>query len=330
MKLSRFRLTNFQDHYSTEVNFSPTFNCIIGPTNSGKSSLARALTFLFYGDWIDDYISHGTTQTTIEATFDNGVTITRIKGGGENAVKLKKGTEEHVFEKINRTLPTEFYHFLQLSPIQLDVDQELYLNIANQDDPYFLLTEKGPIKTKVLGKLAGLHIADAAIRGLNTDKKSLSSEKQHLLNQLETSEQQLQQYQALPAYQQAAQLLQQQITSTLQVEQRLGQLKQLRSTLTNWETQVTRLRQFQTKIIIPNLLPIQEGSQQLQILKEKENLLRKYTFQSSQLQSFKKELSNQLISEKEELKRYLQLQQCCPTCNTPFTPKTISAMVERA
>jgi DNA repair exonuclease SbcCD ATPase subunit len=325
MQLRKLSLTNFQDHYQTTFVFGSTFNCIIGATNSGKSSLARALTFLLYGDWIDDYISHGTDSATVMAEFNNGVSIARIKGT-ENTLILKNGTEEFKLDKIGRTLPTQFYSLLQLSPIQLDVDKELYLTVANQDDPYFLLAETGPVRNKVLGKLAGLHIADRAIGSLKTDRKALSTEKTHLTGQLLDAENQLQAFVQLSRQQNLLTTLQTKVQHIQDKESQLQQLYTLKEKIKDWKRRKEDLQFLRLRATIPNTDTVTEFVTKWQKLKVYHTQLQVNETDIALVQQQKETVKQQHMILKEEYKKELLNIGQCPLCDTKLTTQ----IVERA
>lgn len=327
MKLQTLRLVNFQDHYDTTLAFGNTFTCIVGATNSGKSSLARALTFLFYGDWIDDYISHGTKETTVIASFDTGISITRIKGAKENTLILTKGEEVHRFEKIGRALPAEFYQILQLSPVLLDTDQELYLNIANQDEPYFLLAETGPTKTKLLGKLAGLHVADAAMRSLSTDRKNLSSEKQYIKELLEQSENQAVQYANLPKYTAIAENAQTLLEMVQATSSRLTRLLELQAQLKIWMQRRQIIDKIKVRAVLPDLGSIREKYEQITCLQKLRTTYQHCLKERTQLLYLKEEYQDKYEENKRKYEKLLASCPQCPTCRTPLTADVIAGAI---
>ena len=125
MKIAKVQLKNFQSHKDTFIELSPRFNCIIGAGHSGKSSLVRALGFLFYNDWHNCFARFGEVAEVI-ATLENGTVITRIKGEGVNKV-IVNGV---VFENFGSTLPEEVSNALGITPLQIDADQFVKLNVS--------------------------------------------------------------------------------------------------------------------------------------------------------------------------------------------------------
>lgn len=327
MKLKKLYLQNFQDHYQTTIEFGKTFNCLVGATNSGKSSIARALTFIFYGDWVDDYIAHGTKETIITATLDNDITITRIKSAIENTLILTKGKEEYKFEKIGRALPAQFYQLLQLAPISLDTDREIYLTIANQDDPYFLLSESGPTRTKILGKLAGLHIADAAIRSLSTDRKGLSTEKHYLTEQLENNQKQLPKFSKLFEYKSLVQDLIKVVNSLKLKEQRLRMLEILSNNLVELRQKQFLVRTIKAQSALPTLETVNCLESKYKYLTAKEQDLLRLHQNLQRIKNLKNQCQEQFSLAKQRYEEILLQAPQCPLCKTELTGTSITSAV---
>ncbi len=61
------RITGYQSHEATNLNFSSGLNVIVGDTETGKSSILRALSFvLFNKPWHLDFITEEANETTVE------------------------------------------------------------------------------------------------------------------------------------------------------------------------------------------------------------------------------------------------------------------------
>jgi len=179
--IQELRLINFQTHVDTRISFSPNFNCLIGPTRSGKSSIVRALNFLLYNDWYEDYLRFGSAHASVIAKLSTKVIVARHKGEGLNriVVKTPDGKSQR-FDNFGFTLPKEVAELLGSLPIDIGNKNPLYVNVANQDDPLFLFYEAGPDRAKVLSRITGLYWIDYALKDLNLDRRTKSSEIQLL------------------------------------------------------------------------------------------------------------------------------------------------------
>ena len=178
MYLTKIELTNFQSHKSTIINLDGGFVCIAGRTRSGKSSVLRALNFMFNDVWSDSFIRTGEKSVKVSVTLDNGIKVVREKGNGLNKITVinPDGTSKE-FTNFGIQAPVEIKHILGVSPLVIDSDYSENINIHMQDDPHFLLTKSAPMKTKFINRLTQLHIVDAVNRELT---KEMQDNKQSL------------------------------------------------------------------------------------------------------------------------------------------------------
>ena len=175
--IKRLRLQNFQAHKDTTIAFDDYFNCVIGATRSGKSSMVRALNFLIYNVWNSGYVRHGCTQVVVTSTLSNGYVVVRTKGDKINQIDMRDSSgKTKTYDSFGTNLPKEVCDVLGVYPLQIDEDEFITSNVVDQDEPMFLLKESGPNKTKILSRLAGLHWIDFALKDLNKDRRRLSSE----------------------------------------------------------------------------------------------------------------------------------------------------------
>jgi exonuclease SbcC len=171
--INEITLENFQTHKKTVIDFSPHFNVIVGPTRSGKSSLVRALDFLLYNNWYEDYQRFYSDAAVITVKLSNGKTIVRSKNSKINKITITDSTGKiQRFESFGFSLPEEVIEALGVIPIDIGTKDPILANVANQDDPLFLLYTTGTDKTKVLSRLSGLHWIDFALKDLNADRHS--------------------------------------------------------------------------------------------------------------------------------------------------------------
>jgi len=180
--IEKINLVDFQTHKNTTIEFSPHFNVVIGSTRSGKSSLVRALDFLMYNNWYEDYQRFGAKYAVVTATLSNGRVITRTKGTSTNKIDIVTAGSVDVqrFESFGTSLPSEVVALLGIAPIDIGTKDPILANVANQDDPLFLLYATGTDRTKILSRLAGLHWLDYALKDLSRDRRTKSSDIQHL------------------------------------------------------------------------------------------------------------------------------------------------------
>ena len=172
-------LKDFQTHKNTTIKFSPYFNVVIGSTRSGKSSMVRGLDFLLYNNWYEDYQRFGSSHTDLVAKLSNGKTLIRTKSDKVNKIAIIEGKDIKRFEGFGHTLPDEAVRAMGVIPIDIGTKDPILANVANQDDPLFLLYCTGTDRTKVLSRLSGLHWLDYALKDLNGSRLTNSKFVQH-------------------------------------------------------------------------------------------------------------------------------------------------------
>lgn len=164
-------LKNFQAHSHLELNFQMGINIIHGETDSGKSSIVRALRWICFDDFSSNEARKlGTKETVVTVIFDSGIEISRIKSNSVNAYTLKNGNEEKRFDAIGKGIPEEISKVFGME--LLDVDGvKINLNIAEQLAAPFLLGKEFPstFRAKLFNQLTGNDIQDKIFKGLNKD-----------------------------------------------------------------------------------------------------------------------------------------------------------------
>ena len=177
MYLTKIELENFQSHKSTTINLDGGFVCIAGRTRSGKSSVLRALNFLFNDVWSDSFIRTGEKSVKVAVTLDNGIKVIREKGNGLNKIIVTNpdGTSKE-FNNFGIQSPIEVKNILGIFPLVIDNDYSENINIHMQDDPHFLITKSAPMKTKFINRLTRLHIIDSVNRSISNDLQNNTKE----------------------------------------------------------------------------------------------------------------------------------------------------------
>jgi len=173
MNIRELEIKNFQSHRDTRIKFSRGFNCIVGPTRSGKSAIFRALDFLFFNKWVPENVRFGEAECSIKAIFDT-FTIIRTKGTGINKVELiPSGGTSMIYENFGNSYPDDIKAYLKLSEISIDDKKSLPLNTSDQDTPLFILYESGLFKSKLFGNISKTQIVDSILFHLSKDKREM-------------------------------------------------------------------------------------------------------------------------------------------------------------
>jgi DNA repair protein SbcC/Rad50 len=172
--IRRIRIEGFQSHASSVIELDPGLNAITGPSDNGKSAILRALRWVLWnqapeGEWV----RKGCTVALVEVTFSDGTVITRERNKGRNKYTVSvPGAEELSLVDFGRQVPLEVLRAHGMIPVAFDPDKPSLLNLATQLESPFFLSDSAPTRAKILGRLAGVHVIDAAMWGANADLRS--------------------------------------------------------------------------------------------------------------------------------------------------------------
>jgi DNA repair exonuclease SbcCD ATPase subunit len=186
-------IKNFQSHVHTEFHFHPGLNVFVGPSDSGKSAILRALRWvLFNAPRGTEYIRVGANLCEVELHLNDGTIIRRIRNNHSiNRYQLEKvGEEPQIFEGFGSEVPLEIANAHQFKPLHLE-QKDIYLQVGHQLEGPFLLSESSGMKAKTIGLVSGAHLIDRALKKLNSDRLQLSSKNKYLQQQMQSVEKKL-------------------------------------------------------------------------------------------------------------------------------------------
>lgn len=156
-------IKNFQKHSSLKLQFDGGLNSIVGPTDSGKSSVIRALTWLFTNRPLGDgFRKYDTKETTVEVGIDGRV-LRRVKSSTANYYEL----DGKKFEAMSGKVPDQIMALLNLSEV----------NIHTQHEPHFLLSETSGEVGRFINKIVNLSVMDSSMKLAASELKTTKTEK---------------------------------------------------------------------------------------------------------------------------------------------------------
>jgi len=156
-------IKNFQSHKNTHIEFDPGLNIISGPSDSGKSGVLRALSWLI-------------------KNRPSGNSIKSWQSGKKDSVEVAIGLPEGTVQKIRSNDKAFYIHPIigNLEAVGRDVPSEISellnltdFNIQPQHDPYMLLNSSPGQVAKLLNDLVGLSSIDSSLKALNSDTINL-------------------------------------------------------------------------------------------------------------------------------------------------------------
>ncbi len=169
--LVRMRVENFQSHADTCLELTGGLNVVVGPTDQGKSALVRALRWCLYNQPRGaDFRRVGTEVCRVTLEFSDGTVLGRERRAARNRYTvIRPGAEPRILEGFGAGVPAEVLEAHGMPELELDVDRSVSLNLSLQLDSPFLLAETGGTRAKAIGRLAGVHLLDLALRGVVRD-----------------------------------------------------------------------------------------------------------------------------------------------------------------
>lgn len=177
MKFKSLHLKNYQAYKDTIINFTQGLNIIIGESDMGKSSILRALRKLVRDIPAGkDFINKNATFTKLSLVVVDDIgqeyTIIRQITPSKNLYYL--GKQE--FGGFGREIPEEIQNILEMFLVELENSEKIDLHFSDQHDtPFMVARGSAGIRSKLLGRIAGLHTLDRGIVIVNKDIRAGNS-----------------------------------------------------------------------------------------------------------------------------------------------------------
>lgn len=231
--IKRMEIENFQSHKHTIIEFVNGLNVITGPSDNGKTAIIRALKWVLYNEPKgSDFIRQGENRCKVSIVLDNDVIITREKNRNKNSYMIKRPNGEEIrFEGFGNDIPLEILKEHGIRKIYIDPNSIESINIAEQLESPFLLSEPGTIKAKAIGKLIGVHYVDTAIKLVDKDLQKIENQRKETIERIDDLNKKLDQFSNLPMILEKLNTKQEKLTRIKINNERLKKLINLREGL---------------------------------------------------------------------------------------------------
>jgi DNA repair protein SbcC/Rad50 len=172
--IKTLHLKNYQSHANTRLEFSD-INVIVGPTDSGKSAIVRALAKVATNKPLGlSFIRNGTKKCSIGVKIDDNTLIRRNLSSTVNTY-----TVDGIELGVPRTgVPDEVQDVLRLSD----------LNLQFQLDSPFLLSMRPGALSQYINKIVNLEKIDSALSTINTKESRTKRRLSQLTTEIEEQE----------------------------------------------------------------------------------------------------------------------------------------------
>lgn len=173
--LKSILIQNFESHENTFVQFDSGFNLIWGKSDSGKSSILRALAVVVNNQFSSKMVREGFAYCEIEVTTERGkVNCKRGEGVNKWLVTDSDGVE-HSFDKIGRTVPDLASEVLGMKEKQWGKKLTELPNFMFQDEKHYMLSEIGGEKStsnmiaRLMDKTIGLGGVEELVKEMSSN-----------------------------------------------------------------------------------------------------------------------------------------------------------------
>lgn len=117
-KIANILIKNFQKHKLLRLDFEPGVNAIAGISDSGKTSVMRAIRWAITNRPVGDYyIHHGKKFCSVRLEFFDGTWLKHFKSKQKNKLIIFNGKEKTEFENFGMNVPPEIDRFLGINSL---------------------------------------------------------------------------------------------------------------------------------------------------------------------------------------------------------------------
>jgi exonuclease SbcC len=175
MKILKICIENFESHENTIIEFDSHFNCIVGPTNVGKTAIFNAILFALFNEWDPGFIRKGASFCRVVVYTDKFI-LERVKGDNVNFVIVRKDEQEFRFDNFGKDYPDEVKRLISLPSLE-----DCSAFIGPQDSNSFLIHDPSTVRSAYISKVVGIDLLNEVIKEVTSEIKECSDR----INELE-------------------------------------------------------------------------------------------------------------------------------------------------
>lgn len=171
----KVRMQNFESHEDTEIEFTEGMNLIVGQSNSGKSSILRALRMVVDNEWNKDMVRNGYEYCRVRVTTDKGW-VEAERGEKINRWRCQENKGElQEYKKVGTSVPELATKILGMGQRERGAGIKELPNFQSQLEKHYMLSEIGEKKSTsglvavMMDNAIGLGGMEELIKDFSTD-----------------------------------------------------------------------------------------------------------------------------------------------------------------
>src|SRR5699024_1653531 len=264
-------LKNFQSHRYSELEFDEHLNVIVGPSDHGKSAIIRGIQWALFNEPSGDFfIREGENECSVTIILSDNTKVKRYRSNSKDLyLYYDSEGNETIYQGFGNTVPLEIKEKINIRKIHLDTSETNSVNISEQLEGPFLLSESKAVRANAIGRLVGVHIIDNAIRDTVKEIINLNSSRRNLINFQESLNEDLKKYDYLDRLEKDINEIDKLLLEVKEKKEKIEKLKKL-----NTELKVTMEEFYKINKVISKL----DNINKIEIYKENlEYRIKSYT-----------------------------------------------------
>lgn len=178
-KLVRISLANCMSWRSGAIDLHPGLNVVVGPSDSGKTNVYRAVRAVVENCPAKDLLSIGSQEGSASIEFAGGTAVSLSKGVGKSSCNEyevgQSGKSPQRYQQVGADCPPPVADVLRLGPVDLS-GVEADLHFSPQRGPMFGVDAKPGDLAKMIGAVSGLDVVYRGLAQAETNRKSAQTE----------------------------------------------------------------------------------------------------------------------------------------------------------
>lgn len=287
--LSRITLKNFQSHKYSVIEFNRGLNVIVGPSDTGKTAIIRAMKWVFYNEPAGDFfIREGENECSVIVEFNEGTKVERYRSRSKNIYILYDHNENEIrYEGFGTSVPEEILEATNMRKILLDSNGANAINLGEQLEGPFLLSEKTSTRASAIGRLIGVNIIDEALVETLKDLRNFTNQRKMLNENIEILNTELKDYEYLKAVSEKTDRVSE-ITNKLKEKSlKLSRLKTISKDIKKIEIEIEDIN-----IYLKKLIHLDELITRIKDIKELENSFKHLNNINNRFKRYKQDIVN--------------------------------------